>query len=85
MTNVVSIDGNPVRPKGEPNPALVESLEALLEDARNGDLQCLIGTGFMADGARVSIFANAHPNVYEMAGALAWLQREYMDSIEDGE
>lgn len=75
MTNVSALPG--CRLPNTPNEALVLSLRALLERAERGELQSFIGTGFCADGLRLAFWADQHPNVYEMAGALAWLQAEY--------
>lgn len=77
MTNVVNLAGEPVRAPGEPNPALIRAIEQMLEEARSGTLQSFIGTGFLADGDRMSIWCDSHDNVWEMAGALYWLQHEY--------
>lgn len=62
----------------EPNQALVDMLADLLDDAKSGRLQSFVGTGFMADGARVGAWGDTHPNVYEMLGAISWLEHEYV-------
>lgn len=63
---------------GKSNPNLVTALEDLVEMAKDGRLQSFIGTGFMADGARLATWFDLHDNVYEMLGSLAWLQHEYV-------
>lgn len=80
LSNVVGIDGGapPARLTGAPNPGLVCALEDMVEMARRGELQSFIGTGFVADGARLAIWFNSHPNAYEMLGAIAWLEHEYV-------
>lgn len=80
MTNVVGLDGKapPPRLTGEPNPSLIDALRDMLRMAESGELQSFIGTGFVADGNRLSIWFNNHPNVYEMLGAIAWLEHEYV-------
>lgn len=78
MSNVVGIGGRVPTQLGEPNPALISMLEDTLEKARSGHLQSFIGTGFVSDGARLALWADAHENVYEMLGSIAWLQHEYV-------
>lgn len=82
MTNVKTLPGV-VMPAalGEPQEAVIKMIESLLQRARSGELQSLVGCGFTADGARLSIWAGHHQNVYEMLGNLAWLQHEYVDRI----
>lgn len=46
--------------------------------AKKGEIQSLVATGFMNDGNRYSIWADTHPNVYEMLGSIGWLQAEYL-------
>jgi hypothetical protein len=77
--NVVSLTGVMPTRLGEPNDALVQALEQALAMAKAGQLQSLIGTGFVSDGSRFSIWAGEHENVYEMLGSIAWLQHEYVD------
>lgn len=77
MTNITALPG--VRlPNSGPNEALVDLLRDLLSRAETGQLQSLIGTGFQSDGLRMGVWADCHSNVYEMLGALAWLQAEYI-------
>lgn len=77
MSNVAALPGCKVQ-DGKPNEALIAMLRDLLSRAERGELQSLIGTGFMADGLRMGVWGDSHPNVYEMMGALAWLQAEYV-------
>jgi len=79
VSNVVSLSGDALPKMGEPNYALVQLLERMLEDARAGRLQSMVGTGFMADGLRAGFWADLHPNVYEMLGSIAWLHAEYIE------
>lgn len=69
-----------VRPTkfGEPNQALISALEATLEHARSGRLQSLVATGFMSTGERFSLWAGHHEDVYQMLGAINWLEHEYV-------
>lgn len=53
-------------------------LEDLLAKAKDGTLQSFVGTGFIVDGQRLALWHDTHENVYEMLGALAWLEREYV-------
>lgn len=75
--NIVALPGCRA-PSAEPNDMLVRTLASMLEDAKSGRLQSLLGVGFMSDGARLAVWADFHTNVYEMAGSLAWLQAEYV-------
>lgn len=81
--NVVGLHGRQPPQLGQPNPALVDLLGDLLELAKTGRLQSLIATGFAADGARIGVWGDAHTNVYEMLGALTWLQAEYIRRHSD--
>jgi hypothetical protein len=60
---------------------LVKALAGVFRMARDGQLQSFVGTGFGPPG-RVTISDTwRQPNVWEMRGAIAWLQDEYVDSI----
>lgn len=83
MSNVRALPGS-VAPTSEPNTALVQMLRDMLVMAEDGRLRSFIGTGFCADGARLAMWADAHPNVYEMLGAIAWLQAEYLHKHTEG-
>lgn len=78
MSNVTALPGSKV-PNQKPNEALITMLNKLLRHAEDGRLQSFIGTGFQQDGCRVAIWVDTHDNVYEMLGALAWLQAEYVN------
>ena len=82
MSKVVGLNGPvPSRLTGEPNEGLIGALSDLLEMARSGQLQSFIGTGFVMDGNRVSVFGGPHGNVYEMLGSIAWLEHEYVARV----
>lgn len=66
-----------------PNERLVRVLEDALEMARSGNLRSFIGTGFTTENNRLSIWSFEEAGVYEMMGALAWLQHEYVDRVTD--
>lgn len=80
MSKVQSIYGAdiPVKELGTPNPALVDMLKDLLAMAETGQLQSFVGTGFTTDNLRTAVWADQHPDVYQMLGALGWLQAEYV-------
>lgn len=78
MSNVRAIPGLRVPGHAEPDPALVATIRGLLERAESGELQSFVGTGFLADGCRLSTWVDRHENVYEMLGSLAWLHAEYV-------
>ena len=63
----------------EPNPQLVKNLRDLLDMAETGQLQSFVGTGFTRDGLRAATWGDFHSDVYQMLGALAWLQAEYVE------
>lgn len=65
-------------PNPEPNSQLIAVLKDVLAMAERGELQSFIGTGFTAEGQRLATWCDANPNVYEMLGALSWLQHEYV-------
>jgi hypothetical protein len=78
VSNVKALPGIKA-PTSEPNQALVQALEDILESARSGRLQSFMATGFLSDGLRMScIFP--HTNVYEVVGSLEFLKAEYMDN-----
>lgn len=78
---VVGLFGQRVSVKGEVNHALCQILTDLLAKAESGELLCLVATGFVADGGRLTAWADNHPNVYEMQGAISWLQHEYVARV----
>lgn len=83
MSNVAALPGVRLQ-NGAPNEALIGVLRDLLDRAESGQLQSFIGTGFQADGLRAAAWVDHHGNVYEMLGALAWLQAEYVHRHTDG-
>ena len=79
MQKVVNFpDGGSQLPQ-TPNAPLVEGLRQLLEMAEAGQLQSFVGTGFTCDGLRAAHWSDYHTDVYQMLGALAWLQAEYIN------
>ena len=79
MSNIKLLPGAVGISSAEPNLALIEQLGGLLDAARSGRLQSFIGTGF-ADGgnSRYAFWSDSHDDTYQMLGALAWLQAEYI-------
>lgn len=77
--NVTALPGMRVPGHAVPHQPLIDNLKDLLARAEAGELQSFIGTGFMADGRRLSSWCDRHENVYEMHGALAWLTAEYVN------
>jgi hypothetical protein len=78
VSNVKTLPGVREHMNAVPNPNLIAALEDLVGMAKDGRLQSFIGTGFMADGARLATWFDLHDNVYEMLGSLAWLEHEYV-------
>ena len=66
-----------------PNPDVVDLLSQLLARAESGEIQSFIGTGFTRDGLRLALWADTHHDVYQMLGAVAWLQAEYIHRHTD--
>jgi hypothetical protein len=85
VSNVVSLSGNSHPSLGVPCEHLISLLEQLLAKAQSGELQSFVGTGFVADGARLSIFYEGEPDLYSMLGAIAWLQHEYVAGHTEAE
>jgi hypothetical protein len=80
--NVISLPG--VRaPSAAPNTTLIAALRETLERAESGEPQSFIGTGFTGAGMRFAFWCDHHTNVYEMLGAIAWLQAEYVHRHEE--
>lgn len=75
--NVVGLRGSKP-PTSKPNEQLVANLRDLLNMAETGQLQSFIGVGFISEGLRVASWADFHDDVYQMLGAIAWLQHEYV-------
>lgn len=84
MSNVTVLPNVKPPTTGKPNVGLISMLENMLEKAKSGELQSLIGTGYLVDGHRLSFFADQHEDIYQMLGALAWLQSEYQNRHPDG-
>ncbi len=80
MSDVRALPGVIIPGTSEPRADLVKFLRDMLAMAEAGELQSLVGTGFKADGMRLALFSypDGH-NTYEMLGALAWLQHEYVE------
>lgn len=76
--NVTPLHSGIRTPTSEPNSALVKMLRDALAMAEDGRLQSFIGTGWLADGNRVSTVADFHQNVYAMLGAIEMLKQEYL-------
>ncbi len=83
QTNIRFMPGVSRPSDGRPDEALVKVLENLLSRAKSGQLQSLIATGFLGNGERVAAWGGQHENVYEMRGAIAWLENEYVDRVLD--
>ena len=82
--NVVSLRGGDFDcvPREEPDAGLLKAVAKVFQMARDGKLRSFMGTGFMADGARMKCFGGAiGADVYQMLGALTWLEHEYVDRI----
>lgn len=85
MSDVISLQTGKTVEIAEPCQSLIDAIKDLLEMAESGRLQSFVGTGFLADGMRVSVWADFHDNTYEMLGSIAWLQAEYIHNQTEGE
>lgn len=74
-------DGQPQQEPGVPSQGLIGALTQTLELAQSGRLQALWGTGFTSDGLRFVVKGGRHEDVYQMAGAIAFLGDEYRDEV----
>ena len=81
MTNVTALPGI-TAPSAEPNSALIEALEDILEMAKSGELQSFFATGFKADGLRLSCMF-PHHNVYEVVGSIEFLKMQYIHNMTE--
>jgi hypothetical protein len=79
MSNIRAMPGlrNP-DDAAKPDEGLICAIRQLLEMAESGQLQSFIGTGFTCDGLRAATWTDRHADRYQMLGALAWLQHEYV-------
>lgn len=77
---VTALPGSRV-PSAEPNPVLIEGLKKVLAMAEEGTLQSFVGTGFLADGQRLSLWGPPHRDIYQMAGSIEWLAAEYRHKV----
>lgn len=83
---VVSLKvGAPARPKDEPNPFIVESLERLLAEAKTGRLQFFWGTGLCSDEHVMSVHSWGCQDHYRVIGILEALKWDYMAGPTDDE
>lgn len=77
MTNIVEIKSVRI------NDALIKMLEELLVMAKEGELRCLIGTGFTGSEKVISVKAlDGTENMFKLLGAAANLQRLINDEID---
>lgn len=83
--NVHFLGAKPVE-LGEPVPAVIASLEHLLELAKSGELQGFVATGVMSNGDRMTVFSgHIYQNIYSMTGYIEWLKTEYQNRVTNGE
>lgn len=58
MGDVAPLRGDAVlRPPVDPVPQLVDQLERLLAEARDGELRCFVGCGLSRDNSVISVYA----------------------------
>lgn len=60
-------------------PELAKMLRDLADQAEEGELVSLIGTGFTTHGTRLAVwFTQPGQDVYSTLGSIAWLEHEYV-------
>jgi hypothetical protein len=83
LSNVHFLSDKPAE-YGEPNQALIEMLEGMLDKARTGELQTLLGVGHTSDGGIVTIFTSAALLDYFLhLGAIEGLKAEFIKRQEE--
>ena len=75
-SNVLLIPGF-MGPEPEPREGLIEMLESLLEQAKEGRLQSLVGVGITADGSIKTVYCS-HNHIYTELGGLQVLVQRYL-------
>ena len=75
-SNIITIPGF-MGPEPEPREGLIEMLESLLEQAREGRLQSLVGVGITADNAIKTVYC-PNQQVYTELGGLQVLVQRYL-------
>lgn len=69
---------------GEPNEWLIQMLGDMLEKAKAGELQTLIGVGLTSDGGIITMFtAAAKQDYYLHLGAMESLKLEFVRRYEE--
>jgi hypothetical protein len=68
------LDSQPVEP-------LIKYLRQLLEKAESGELRIFVGTGFLRDGASISMRGGHWPNSFAMLGAIHWLEVDFVRKV----
>jgi hypothetical protein len=78
--NVVSLHGNEVLGQKKPNRDLIEKLEWLLEAARSGEVQGMIGVYLFDDGSTGWFRVGAH--TYSQVGRLEQVKRDALAALD---
>ena len=82
MSNVHFLGDKPAQ-MGEPNEWLVKMLTDMLEKAKTGEMQTLLGCGRTSDGGIITMFtAAAKQDYYLHLGALESLKLEFVRRTE---
>lgn len=79
--SIVSITGNRSVYSGEPDPTTVEMLEDLLERARSGEIQGVIGAMVYRDSTATGFYAGYRCNA--MLGALTKKQHQLCAALTE--
>jgi hypothetical protein len=83
VSNVVSLSGAPAMEAGEPDPNLIGELERLLELARSGEAQGIVGAFLYRDGTSASF--NAGWRNRSLIGGLELQKHELIASMLGGD
>jgi hypothetical protein len=82
LSNVHFLGDKPVE-MAQPNERLIQMLGDMLEKAKVGEIQTLIGVGQTSDGGIITMFtAAAQQNYYLHLGALESLKLEFVRRYE---
>jgi len=66
--------------KSEPNDALIEQIETLLDKAKAGEIQCLVSVQAFADGSTGGSWAGLKYNHMAILGELEVIKRDIIDN-----
>ncbi len=80
LTGEVARPVEVAREPDRPNERTIELLEEMLEEAKNGSIQCVAIAALTSDGANVTVFnfPDRHQRVFSMLGAILYLEHRIL-------